>query len=308
MKNLQRAFLSILLLGLAHPALAQTHRTPVFSAQLEVVKVTVVATDKAGRRVKDLNREDFVVTEDGRPQQLRVFARAADPGEEESLLIDLALLFDTSQSMSSVFKDAQLGAARFLHAVPRARALWVVFFESSIRLSRYETDMQQSLFDRIYTSTSGGNTHLYEAVAAALARIQEGAGRQVIVLFSDGEDVGSDISREELLALVRSNPVTIYPIAFAGDTHSAVKARAFLHELSKTTGGHVFRPTSSHEFSQVYNAILDDLTSQYVIGYVSDRLEKDIKFHKIRVEVKRKDLALRYRTGYQALKQTTHSR
>jgi Ca-activated chloride channel family protein len=282
----------------ATTVLAQ-RRPPVFTAELEVVKVTAVVTDKAERRVKDLERDDFTVYEDGRTQDIQVFARASDPGEEEALVIDLALLFDTSQSMSRVLRDAQHGAARFLQAVPRARSLWVVFFEDVIHLSRYESQMQQSLFDRIYSSTSGGNTHLFEAIAAALTRIQGGAGRQVVVLFTDGEDVGSSVSRREVIDLVRSNSATIYPIAFSGSTRSAASARSFLRDLAKTTGGRVFRPSRTHEFSRIYEEILEDLANQYVLGYVSDRPSNDGRFRKIKVKVKRKNLKVRHRIGYQ---------
>jgi Ca-activated chloride channel family protein len=294
------ALLSFALTALPTTAIPAQPRTPIFKAELEVVKVTAVVTDKAERRVKDLERDDFVVREDGRLQEIRVFARASDPGEEQALVIDLALLFDTSESMSIVLKDAQLGAARFLHAVPRARSLWVVFFEDVIHLSRYESQMQQSLFDRIYSSTSGGNTHLFEAIAAALARIQGGSGRQVVVLFTDGEDVGSNISRQEVIGLVRSSPVTIYPIAFSGSIQSASSAISFLRDLAKTTGGHVFRPKNTHQFSKMYEDILEDLASQYVLGYVSDLSQDDGRFHKIKVEVRRKNLKVRHRIGYQA--------
>ncbi|MBN2371011.1 MAG: VWA domain-containing protein [Vicinamibacteria bacterium] len=295
-----RVLTSLASIVLLPTVLQAQHRPPIFKSEIEVVKVTAVVTDKAERRIKHLSRDDFVVREDGRAQDIRVFARASDPSEEEALTIDLALLFDTSQSMSSVLKDAQLGAARFLHAVPRARSLWVVFFEGVISLSRYESQMQQSLFDRIYSSTSGGNTHLYEAVAAALSRIQDGTGRQVVVLFTDGEDVGSNISRQEVIALVRSSPVTVYPISFSGATRSASTALSFLRDLARTTGGRVFQPSRSQQFSKIYEDILEDLASQYVLGYVSDRSQTDGRFRKIKVEIMRKDLKVRHRIGYQA--------
>ena len=178
--------------------------------------IALVQRDAAGHLIGGLKAEDFVVLEDGRPQAIQVFGRAVDPGHDETLALDLGLLMDTSQSMLEELKLSQEAATRFLQAIPRARELITIFFDQDIRLSRYDSENQQGLFDRIEQAKGGGNTALYDAMAVYLSRVAGGTGRKVLVVFTDGDDTTSALSVGELIRLVRSSTVTIYPIAFTG--------------------------------------------------------------------------------------------
>jgi VWFA-related protein len=96
--------------------------------------------------------------------------------------------------------------------------------------------------------------------------------------------------------------VTVYPIAFHGNygtgTNRYVSARAFLNALAEASGGHVHTPTGSRDLSTIYQKILDELASQYVLGFVSDNPKLDGKFRRLRVEVRGKELRVRHRIGY----------
>ncbi len=286
------------------PALAQPkERIAVFSVGLDLVKVTVAVEDKAGRNVRDLSASDFVVREDGQAQAAQVFARAFDPGEDADLALDLAILFDTSESMLEVLKLSQQAATRFLESIPRARDLLVAFFDQDIRISRYENEQQQGLFSQIHATESGGNTALYDAIAACLSRLSGTQGRHAMVLFTDGDDTFSRIGQPELLRLVRSSAVTIYPILVTSEARgksAAKEARMFLEQLAQATGGRVLVPRGASDLGNVYKTILEDLEGQYVIGYVSDNAVQDGKFRKLKIEVKRKDVKVRHRQGYYA--------
>ena len=165
----------------------------VFPVRLEEVHVALSVRDAKGKLVTDLTADDFVVTEDGRPQTIQLFARGIDEGQDtaaarEALALDLGLLLDTSSSMLKELKLSQEAASRFLEAIPRARELYTIFFDEDIRVSRYDSENQQGLFDRIHAAKGGGNTALYDAIAVYLSRVQDGSGRKVLVLFTDGED------------------------------------------------------------------------------------------------------------------------
>lgn len=287
--------------------------------------------DRDGRLVSDLAPENFRVLEDGRPQAVVVFGRAVDspgyrcpihrdvresrPGncvrcgatlvpDRDDLTVDLGLLFDTSESMIDQLKLSQEAAVRFLEAVPRARDLITIFFDQDIRISRYDSENQQGLFDRIREAKGGGNTALYDAIAVYLSRVEDSTGRKVLVVFTDGEDSTSGLGLPELIRLVQSSSVTIYPIAFMGGFPAAgsraLLPRAFLLRLAELTGGRVFSPTTSRDLPGIYARILDELSSQYVIGYTSDNPRRDGKYRKLRVEVQREGLKVRHRAGYQA--------
>ena len=281
---------------------------PVFAVGTEQVHIAVSARDGKGQVVTDLEVGDFDVMEDGRPQKIQLFARGIDgltvgndpAAARDALSLDLGLLLDTSESMLKELKLSQEAATRFLEAIPRARELYTIFFDEDIRLSRYDSENQQGLFERIHAAKGGGNTALYDAIAVYLSRVQDGGGRKVLVIFSDGEDTQSALPYSELLGLVRSSRVIIYSIAFGSGPGGirSVRPRAILQQLASMTGGQVFTPSNSRDLRSIYDRILEDLTAQFVIGYVSDNAARDDKFRKLKVTVKKPGVTVRHRSGY----------
>ena len=289
-----------LLLGVA--ALTRAQQPPVFRSGVDVVNVTVAVHDERGRLVTDLAEQDFQLFQDGRKQHIRVFARAFDPGRDELMALDLGLLMDTSQSMVQNLKLSRLAATRFLDSVPRARELITVFFDEDIRISRYDSENQQGLVERIQEVTAGRNTCLYDAIAVYLSRIQGSNGRKVLVLFTDGEDSHSELTQMDVNKLVRSSPVTIYSIAFSPDgvvtSQRAAKSRQVLEHLADLTGGSVYAPGTYKDLPDIYDKIIEELKGQYVIGFVPDKPSSDGRYHKLKVNVTRPGVSVRHRPGY----------
>ena len=288
--------------------------TPVFRVDLDVTHVTLSVRDEEGRLVTNLTRDDFVVIEDGKLQQVVVFGNAlagttveeglaSGKGRGHDLLaLDLGLLLDTSESMLKELRLSKHAAVRFLDTIPRARELFTIFFDEEIRLSRYDSENQQGLFERIHELKGGGNTALYDAIATYISRVQGAPGRKTLVLFSDGEDSRSTLAFSEFVDVVRSSAVTIYPIAFSGGfspgSSRALRAKVFLQQIAEMTGGQVFSPHSTRELASIFQKILDELAAQYVLGYVSSNQTPDGKFRKLKVAVRRPGLKVRHRPGY----------
>jgi len=295
-------FLAVAAASAASAAGQQSSQQPVFSSGTGVVNVTLTVRDAQGRLVSDLKQDDFVIEEDGRRQSVQLFARAVEPGHNDTLALDLGLLLDTSESMIKMLKLSQEAAVRFLQSIPRARDLITIFFDEDIRLSRYDSENQQGLIERIETIKGGGWTALYDAIAVYLARSQDASGRKVLVLFTDGEDSRSAIPLGDLLQTIRSSAVTIYPIGIMGGFPSGstrlLQSRAFLQQIADMTGGQLFTPSTSKDLGVIYQKILDELSAQYVIGFVSDNQRADGKFRKLKVDVHRDGLKVRHRPGY----------
>jgi Ca-activated chloride channel family protein len=197
---------------------------------------------------------------------------------------------------------SQESATRFLESIPRARDLVLVFFDRDIRISRYNSENQQGIFSRILETRGEGYTALYDAIAVYLSRVADTPGRKVLVLFTDGDDTTSRATSEDVFRMLRASAVTVYPVAFTarlrpGATET-VRARAFLAGLAQASGGRVFEPQASRELAAIYRSILDELGSQYVIGYKSDNPAHDGKFRRIALAVRRTGVKLRYRPGY----------
>jgi Ca-activated chloride channel family protein len=280
-----------------------------FATEARTVNLTVTVRGLDGKFLRDLTAKDFTVYEDDKPQKIQFFARVFDPsiasgdGQEDAsdpTAIDLGMLFDTSSSMEDVLKLSQNAAAQFLESIPRARALTTVFFDSDIRLSKYNSESQQGLFDRIQKAKGVGDTLLRDAIVVYLSRISDDPGRKIVVLFTDGEDTKSLISTAELKDLVRSSTVTIYPIVFAGkysDSAAGLQAKALMRELAELTGGEVFTPRTFRDLAPIYEGLLDELAAQYVIGYVPQQ-DPAPGEHRLRVEVDRTAAKIRHRRGY----------
>lgn len=280
-----------------------------FAVEARTVNLTVTARGADGKLLKDLQEEDFNVFEDDKPQQIKFFARVFDParardegqeGAPDPTAIDLGMLFDTSGSMAEVLRLSQNAASQFLESIPRARDLTTVFFDSDIRISRFNSESQQGLFDRLQKARGGGDTLLYDSIAVYLSRISQDAGRKVMVLFTDGEDSKSLVTMAELRHLVRSSTVTIYPILFGGKYSSLsakIESKALMKELADMTGGELFSPLTFKDLGPIYTGLLDELAAQYVIGYIpgQDLAPGD---HRLRIEVKRPGVKLRHRRSY----------
>jgi Ca-activated chloride channel family protein len=294
----------VLLVLSALPAAAQdaARPVPVFRAGLEMVNLTVSVRDNKGRFVGNLAAGDFTILEDGRKQQIRLFAPALQPGQDQALALDLGLLLDTSESMAREIRLSQEAAVRFLEAVPRARDLLTIFFDQDIRISRFQSEQQQGLFERLAEMKGRNTTALYDAITVYLSRAEDLPGRKVLVVFTDGEDSTSAMSASELFQVVRSSNVTIYPIAFTGSlpvgSHRALAARSFLHTLAELTGGEVFLPRGSRQLGEIYQMLLDELQTQYVLGFSSDNARQDGRYRRLKITVSRPGLKLRYRAGY----------
>jgi VWFA-related protein len=106
------------------------------------------------------------------------------------------------------------------------------------------------------------------------------------------------------MRLVRATEVTIYPVAFTDRRNIAsadkLRARSFLRDLARASGGQVFQPMAYRELAEIYNRILDELSGQYVLGYVSDNPKLDGKYRRLKVELRRDGLKVRHRPGYDA--------
>jgi len=295
--------LALAVAGAGHAA-AEDRRSaaPTFPTRLEEVHLTVVVRDAEGHLVPDLKPEDFVVLENGRPQSVQLFGRAVEPGQEEALSLDLGLLMDTSASMLQELKLSQEAAVRFLESTPRARDLVTIFFDNDIRISRYNSENQQGLFERIADAKGGGETALYDAISVYLSRVQDSGGRKILVLFTDGEDTRSALGLGETLQLVRGSGVTIYPIAFttgfSPGSARGLRSKSVLDQMAESTGGQVFTPRTSKDLATIYMRILDELKAQYVLGYVSDDNTRDGKFRRLKVDVTSKGLHVKHRAGY----------
>jgi len=272
-----------------------------FRAGVELVSLTVTVTDPSGKYVTDLNQEDFDVYEDGAKQNVIFFTKTQQP-------ISLALLLDTSASMEErmpIAQEAAIGFARQLHKDDQAE---VIDFDSQVRILSPFTNDGAALEKAIRATTPNGSTSLYNAIYISLKDLKKVRAantndirRQAIVLLSDGDDTSSLIEFDEVLDLAKRSETVIYAI---GLRQGEIGRREFkeaefvLRQLAQETGGRAYFPTDARELQKIYQAIWDELSSQYTIAYSSSNPKRDGAWRRIQVRPSRSGVTARTKLGY----------
>lgn len=289
-----------------------TGSTPgtVFRSGVDLVPLNVVVTDFEHKLVTGLGQSDFVVKEDGVLQDISYFARSNVP-------LDLALLIDTSASMSTQMDAVRAAARGFVRAVRDIDRVMVVDIKKSSRtLHPLNADVQGALA-AIESTEANGGTGLYnglyitlkELVAAGRAAGDQ-VRRQAIVVLSDGHDTSSMLSFDDVMEIARSTGIATYTINLQPPATGAPRrptsrvlsdAEYSLKELARETGARAFFPQDVGELAGVYGDIATELSSQYALAYVSTNGSRDGAYRRISVEIPgHPGYRARTRAGYTA--------
>jgi Ca-activated chloride channel homolog len=265
---------------------------------VKLVNVFVNVTDSKGAIVGGLAREDFVVTEDGRPQTIKVFERQSE------LPLNLTLAIDTS---GSVYKDRSIdtdAARRFVHALMRS--------QDQMNLIEFATDVNEvtaftnkvSLIEHGLDRLRGDSaTALYDAIYLSSEKLGTKDGRKVLVLISDGGDTVRGTTYDEALEEALRNEVMIYSIIDVPIEASAGRDLGGEHALitlAEQTGGKSFY-VSAGGLDKAFARVSEDLRTQYLLAYYPHNQEPGRVFHRLEVTIPRAttdSFNVRHRTGY----------
>lgn len=269
--------------------------------RVDEVNVIFTVTDKHGHFVKDLKEDDFRVLDDHKPPQAVVYFKA-----ETDLPLRVGLLIDASTSIRSRFKFEQESAIEFLNQIvrPKTDKAFVLGFDTERAMTADFTDNTETLSHGVRVLRPGGGTALYDAIYWA-CRDKLGktgdtyATRKAIVLLSDGDDNFSHVTREEAVEMAQRAKVIIYAISTnimglkgPGDKN--------LERLAESTGGRVFFPMRLEEVADYFQAVQEELRSQYMVDYKPADFMPNGRFRSIQIEAKNKKLHVRSRQGYYA--------
>jgi Ca-activated chloride channel family protein len=297
------AFVSIVL----GSSLALHAQRPAFRLGVELVSLNVTVTAPDGRHVGDLSADDFTIFEEGQPQELAFFSRA-------TAALSVSLVLDSSASMEQEMERAQRAAIDFVARLRPGDLAEIIDFDSRVQVEQPFTNDRAALEAAIRRVTAGGSTSLYNAVYITLRRFEQLRApdrdeirREVVVVLSDGDDTSSLVTYEEVLDLARRSQTAIYTIGLGleppGGRPTTSTGEFSLRRLAQDTGGRMFTARQGNELAGVYSAIADELTSQYVLGYLSTA-KADGAFRRISVRVARPGLQARTRAGYYAPRTT----
>jgi len=291
-----------------------------------LVTVPVSITDRDGRYIADLRKEDFRVWEDGIEQNIAYFAAVEKP-------FTVVLMLDTSTSTWSKLRQIRQAAVAFVEQLRPDDQVMVVSFASGLTVKSPPTTDREKTRKAINGTGRGLSTHLYDAMSKLmqqnLNRIQ---GRKALVLFTDGVDAKSKkASYESTVYIAEELDVLIYPILYdtydpeadTGNSDSGLpgifkkipiiggggstgtsradydRGEQYLRDLARLTGGRLYDASPDLSYLQdAFSHIADELRRQYSVGYYPRKKEPAGERRRIRVRVNRPNVAVRARDSY----------
>jgi VWFA-related protein len=304
------------------PADAATRRSSTTKADEGVIKLesalvnlNVSATDRQGRSLTNLKKEDFEVWENGEPQKIEFFAPQAAP-------FNLVLLLDLSGSIYDKIEVVKSAALHFLDVIGPQDKVAVVTFTREVKVLSQLTANRDLLRKRIKAiERPEGGTAFYEALWFTLVDTLRGTQgqRNAIVVMTDGVDNSLErfnpaptrVSFDRLLKLLGMSDVIVFPVYLdteyeevfmRGNSTSEAYAiaRARLQKIAEITGGQVFQAKEANDLAGVYSQVAAALRTLYSVGYYPTNSARDGTFRRVDVRINRPDAVARTRKGYYA--------
>lgn len=297
-----------------------------------LVQVPVVVSERGGRYVSDLTRQEFTIFEDGIKQDIELFGSVEEP-------FSVALLLDSSGSTEASLEQIKSAAMAFIGNLRPHDRVMVVSFNDSVEVLSELTNDTTRLASAVRSIKPGQFTQVYEAVYTAVwERMHDIQGRKAVIVFTDGIDTASsEISEEDTLdAVIESEDIIVYPIRYAtrDDVERKMEARMetrprvpsssngsesiganleqskreldrayrtadeYLQQLAEMSGGIVERADKLGDLKAALGRIAEELRHQYLLGYYPANRQKDERSRKINVRVTRPGVIVRARPAY----------
>ena len=259
---------------------------------VNLIELYTTVTDKNGLLIRGLEKEEFKIWEDGRPQEIAKFELVED------LPLTLGITIDTSGSMFESLGEAQRAAIGFLESIitPRDRCFALAFADKPALLMQRTSDVG-AVAQVLENLVANGSTSLHDAIVTSLYYYRGVRGRRALVLLSDGDDTSSSLEFEESLEYAKRSGVSVFAIGLRiGKTD--VGARRKLEKLAEETGGRTYYIKDASELASVYKEIELELRSQYLVAYNSDKQSESGEYHEIEIKVRDGKLKARTIRGY----------
>jgi len=282
--------------------LSARQQPPTFSGANRTVAVYATVTDAGGRLVPDLTREQFQIDDNGKRQELTLFANEIQP-------ITVVMLLDRSTSMRGNFGLVEKAAEAFVGDMLPADKARIGSFSDRIQVDPRDfiSDHAELLGILRTELQTGGPTPLWNAVNVGITALLHQQGRRVVLVFTDGMDAPMNMSSnnsslKDVMKRAEEENVMVYAIGLAGSSgpRGAHPDRPDdgLPKIAAATGGGYFELTSTDDLNATFTRVADELHHQYALGFTPTKL--DGKMHALDVRITKEGLAARARKSYLA--------
>jgi Ca-activated chloride channel family protein len=286
-----------LLLAAIVPLAAEEPETTL-KVDVKLVNVFVTVTDANGTPVANLQKENFLLKEDGKDQKISFFSK------ESALPLSIVLAVDTSLSTRKDLPLELASARKFAHTIVRPEDGLAVykFSEEVSQMVPFTSDLKKidAGIDRVH---NGSATALYDAVYIGSQALSRRQGRKVMVVITDGGDTMSQVNYKEALRAAQEAEAIIYSIIIVPIEASAGRDTGGEHaliQISSDTGGKYYYATSAAQLDAAFQKISDELRTQYLLAYYPSQRYSDSDFRQLKVDLTNAPAGGPYQSHYRA--------
>ena len=271
----------------------------VFRKDVDEVLLHASVIDDKQHIVTTLDRSNFTVLEDGKPQNIISF-------HHEDIPVSIGIIIDNSGSMREKRAKVNQAALNLVRASNPKDEVFVVNFNDEYYLDQDFTNDLLKLKEALEKIDARGGTALYDAVVASAEHLKRNARleKKVLLIVTDGEDNASNETLEQAVKqLQEENGPSVYAIGILGDEEHPKRAKRALEIIAQRTGGIAFFPKTLDEVDEISRTVAHDIRNQYTIGYHPTNPRGNGGFRQIRVEAKAKGhgkMTVRTKSGYYA--------
>ena len=268
-----------------------------FRSSTRIVPVLTTVIDSQGRLVPNLERDQFTILDNGKPQEISFFLNEVQP-------FTAVVMLDFSASMTANLDRLKLATEQFLiRMLPEDKAQ-VGAFSDKIQFSGQFTSDRDDLIGALGDLQFGNPTRLYDAIDLSIGELEPVPGRKVVVAYTDGDDTASKRGMGDVLERARDKETMIYAIGLESEFMVApgrvqrTRPDRGLRKLADETGGGYFELKKTDELGPTFTRVAQELHALYTIGFTPTVM--DNKEHKLEVRVKQQGMTARARKSYVA--------
>jgi Ca-activated chloride channel family protein len=288
----------VILLGCSGVVAAAQEPETTLKVDVKLVNVFVTVTDAHGAPVPNLQKENFVLKEDGKEQKIAIFDK------ESALPLSIVLAVDTSLSTRKDLPLELISAKKFAHTIVRPQDGLAVykFSETVSELVPFTADLKR-IDEGIDRVRNGSATALYDAVYLGSHALSRRQGRKVMVVITDGGDTMSQTDYKEALRAAQESEAIIYSIIIVPIEASAGRDTGGEHaliQISADTGGKYYYATSLPQLDDAFRQISDELRTQYLLAYYPSQRYSESDFRQLKVDLANPPSGGPYQSHYRA--------
>jgi Ca-activated chloride channel family protein len=276
---------------------ANKDSSPRLRIDTSLVLVPLTVTDKIGRPVLGLEKDNFRVFDNGVEQTILQLAMEDEP-------VAVGFIFDVSGSIGNSMGRYRIAAREFFKTADTKDEFFLVEFQSSPRLAVPLTQNAGDIDYQIMMTKSKGQTALFDAVYLATNEIRKSKlMKKALILISDGGENNSRYTLGELQSALQETDALLYAIGPPPDSRMGDDNGALLKHLAELTGGRLIMIGGS-DLADLAQKVIIDLRNRYILSYTPRERARDGKYHAIQLQLLPPKglgkLTAHWRTGYYA--------